>query len=104
MYSSGYDEHMLTEVTTYIRNLADTHELWVDERVHENKVLFWPNATVDNSNYDTYYCDDMYVDASCLAYVGGGRSDGSYAGAFHMNLYYGVSDSSNDLWSRIMFL
>lgn len=72
--------------------------------VWNNKVLFWPNATVDNSNYDTYYCDDMYVDASCLAYVGGGRSDGSYAGAFHMNLYYGVSDSSNDLWSRIMFL
>ena len=27
MYMSGYDEYILTEVKTYVHNLADTHEL-----------------------------------------------------------------------------
>ena len=72
--------------------------------VWNNKVLFWPSATVDNSNYNTYYCGFVYVYASCLACAGGYWDSGSEAGAFLLDVGNGASSSYTNTGSRLMFL
>lgn len=72
--------------------------------VWNNKVLFWPSATVNNSSYNTYYCDHVSAYASRLAVAGGGWNHGSAAGAFYLDVYHGASYSATDLSSRLMFL
>ena len=66
--------------------------------------MFAPTGTVNNTNYDTYYCDDAYVNASRLARAGGTYSDGARAGAFYLYVYYSASYSSANIGSRLMFL
>lgn len=72
--------------------------------VWNNKVLFWPSATVNNSSYNTYYCDYVVVVASRLAFAGGGWSDGSFAGAFYLYVNNAASYSYTNIGSRLMFL
>ena len=66
--------------------------------------MFAPLATVNNSNYDTYYCDAVYVSASRLARTGGSYSDGAGAGAFYLDVAYSASAASASVGSRLMFL
>ena len=66
--------------------------------------MFAPLATVNNSNYNTYYSDDAYVYASCLAFAGGNYGDGASAGAFLLSVAYSASDSNASIGSRLMFL
>ena len=66
--------------------------------------MFAPTGTVNNTNYDTYYCDVANVGASRLAYAGGNYSNGANAGAFFLYVYYSASDSSAIVGSRLMFL
>lgn len=72
--------------------------------VWSNKWLFAPTATVSNSNYDTYYCDGAHVTASRLARAGGDWADGSFAGAFHLDVSLSASYASTGLGARLMFL
>ena len=69
-----------------------------------NKAMFAPLWTVNNSNYNTYYCDYVYVDASRLAYAGGYYGDGASAGAFLLIVYNSSSSSGASVGSRLMFL
>ena len=69
-----------------------------------NKWMFWPTATVDNWNYNTYYCDYAYVIASRLASAGGSWSNGSYAGAFRLIVNYSASGADAYVGARLMFL
>ena len=69
-----------------------------------NKALFAPIWTVNNSNYNTYYSDFAYVNASCLAFAGGSYGDGASAGAFYLIVNYSASNSSASIGSRLMFL
>ena len=59
---------------------------------------------MSNSNYDTYYCDVVYVDASRLAGAGGGWYDGSSAGAFHWGVNQSASSASESIGALLMFL
>ena len=54
--------------------------------VWSNKWLFAPIATVSSPNFDTYYCDYAYVLTYRLAAAGGNWANGSYAGAFFLNV------------------
>lgn len=69
-----------------------------------NEAMFAPIWTVSNSNYNTYYCDDVYVDASCLAFAGGNRAYGSSAGAFHLDVSPTESDFDDSIGSRLVLL
>lgn len=69
-----------------------------------NKWMFAPNATVNNSSYDTYWCDGGYVSASCLASAGGDWSNGSYAGAFLLDVSLSASGAVAYIGARLMFL
>lgn len=69
-----------------------------------NNAMFAPVATVSDSNYSTYYCDGGYVDASCLAYAGGGWGVGAYAGAFYLYVSSSASISFSTVGARLMFL
>lgn len=69
-----------------------------------NKWMFWPTATVDNWNYNTYYCDLDYVANSCLAAAGGSWSGGAGAGAFRVYVAYYASDAYTSFGSRLMYL
>lgn len=79
---------------------------WIDlsSIVWNNKVLFWPSATVNNWSYNTYYCDLVYVDTSRLAFAGGSWSHGSEAGAFHLDVSFVASGSDGRIGSRLMYL
>ena len=66
--------------------------------------MFAPLATVNNSNYNTYYSDGVYVSASCLARAGGDYGFGAYAGAFRLNVDSSASISAAYIGSRLMFL
>ena len=52
----------------------------------------------------TYYSDSAYVYASRLAYFGGNWSDGTSAGAFHLDVYRSASDSYSYISARLMYL
>ncbi len=69
-----------------------------------NGAMFYPSATVNNSSYNTYWCDGGYVGASRLAYAGGYRNDGAIAGAFHLDVYLSASNASAISGARLMFL
>jgi hypothetical protein len=66
--------------------------------------MFAPLATVNNSNYNTYYSDYARVDAFCLAHAGGSYSNGANAGAFYLIVNYSASNSYAYIGSRLMFL
>ena len=72
--------------------------------VWNNKWLFVPNATVKDTNYNTYYCDYAYVAVSRLAFAGGEWGDGSVAGAFRLRVSSAASATGTYLGSRIMYL
>ena len=69
-----------------------------------NKAMFAPIWTVNNSNYNTYYSDGVGVNASCLAHAGGSYGYGAYAGGFYLSVYDSASYSNADVGSRLMFL
>lgn len=66
--------------------------------------MFAPLATVNNSNYNTYYSDVANVNASRSAHAGGNYGDGANAGAFRLNVTASASGSDASLGSRLMFL
>ena len=47
-----------------------------------NPFLIQPYETVENSNYDTYFCDDTAVTNNVVAYRGSGYPQGGYSGIF----------------------
>ena len=69
-----------------------------------NKAMFAPLATVNNSNYNTYYSDNASVNASRLARTGGSYGYGASAGAFYLNVDDSASNSYANIGSRLMFL
>ena len=69
-----------------------------------NKALFAPIWTVNNSNYNTYYSDAAYVSASRLAYAGGNWEEGSYDGAFYLNVSHSASATNAAAGARLMYL
>lgn len=54
----------------------------------------------------TYFCDDqvVYEDKQNVAYVGGGTSNNSSAGAFFTYINHSISDVNNVVSARLMFL
>lgn len=69
-----------------------------------NKAMFAPTWTVNNSSYNTYYSDLVIVNASSLATAGGAWSDGAGAGAFQMAVQVTATNSSTYTGSRLMYL
>lgn len=59
--------------------------------------------TVSGSS-TTYFCDYATLCASCAAAFGGHWSNGSYAGAFHLNVGNASSYSSSYVAARLMYL
>jgi len=95
--SSPYENTGTTiQSTSTYRNLSSI--LW------SNKWLFAPTATVNNTSYNTYYCDYALVNASCLAYAGGDFNDSSNAGALHLILNLSASNTNSYVGSRLMYL
>lgn len=69
-----------------------------------NKAMFAPLATVNNTNYNTYYSDYAIVSASRLAPAGGYYSYGASAGAFYLSVDNSASSAVATIGSRLMFL
>ena len=69
-----------------------------------NKWLFCPNDTVSNSSFNTYYCDNTYVSATCFSVAGGSYSSSSYAGTFLLHNNYANNEAYSSIGSRIMYL
>lgn len=73
-----------------------------------NKWMFWPTAIVDYWNYNAFYCDYTYVNASRIAYAGGvydgSPNSSSSIGLFFMNANISTSNAYDDVWSRLMYL
>ena len=66
--------------------------------------MFAPNATVNNSSYNTYWCDSGNVNASRLAVAGGYWNDGSRAGACRLDVSLSASNTNASIGARLMFL
>lgn len=94
--SSPYENTWVTITTTSWNDLSSIS--W------DNKAMFAPLWTVNNSNYNTYYCDLVVVDASGLARAGGGYGYGAGAGAFCLSVSLSASSAYADIGSRLMFL
>lgn len=75
---------------------------YISAEASTDRWKFIPTAT--NWSASTYYCDYANVNASCLAYAGGGRAHGSAAGAFRLGANYSASNTNASLGSRLMFL
>jgi hypothetical protein len=69
-----------------------------------NKWMFWPTSTVSNSQYNTYYCNEAYINGSCFALVGGSFWDDTTAGISSIRVSYGTSNRSVTVGSRLMYL
>ena len=69
-----------------------------------NKWMFWPTATVDNWNYNTYYCDRAYVYAYRFADASGSWYDGSGAGTLRVSVGDSASSAYASIGARLMYL
>ena len=94
--SSPYENTGTTIQVTSWNNLSSI--------VWSNKWLFAPIATVSNSSYNTYYCDNVEVNASYLASAGGNRTNGSYNGIFLFRVDQYVSGTYGSIGARLMYL
>ena len=56
-----------------------------------------------NGSTSTYYTDYASLRSDCFGYFGGFWSDGAYAGAFQLCVYYAASDSSSILGCRVVY-
>jgi hypothetical protein len=111
---TDWSKNLYTQLSWYSGAVSGWENTWstiqttswgeLSSIVWNNKVLFWPSATVNNSNYNTYYCDDVYVSASRLARAGGNRVDGSGAGAFRLRVDSDASSSYVSVGSRLLYL
>ena len=72
--------------------------------VWNNKAMFWPSSTVNNSNYNTYYCTLWYAGASCLINAGGYWNSKSVAGVLNTEASWWPSVASSNLGSRLQYL
>lgn len=75
---------------------------YISAEASTDRWKFIPTAT--NWSASTYYCDYAVVYASCLAFAGGDRADGSYAGAFYLFASSSASSAYAYVGSRLMFL
>ena len=94
--SSPYENTWVTITTTSWNDLSSIS--W------DNKAMFAPLWTVNNSSYNTYYCDGVFVYASRLARAGGDYGTGANAGAFCLAVAYSTSGTDASIGSRLMFL
>ena len=70
-----------------------------------NNSMFAPIATVNNTSYNTYYSDRVYVTASCLAESGGYWNGDSWTPwAFYIGMTRSTSATNKYLGSRLMYL
>lgn len=70
----------------------------------DNKWMFTPVATVDNGNWNTYYCDLWVVKWWYYWVVWWYRRDWKVAWVFFWAIDSAVSRTSNDIWARLMYL
>ena len=68
-----------------------------------NKAMFMPTSTVNNSNFNSYYCDNVYVAGSRIATVGG-STNGTASWIFNIVLNYTTSGWGSNVWTRLMYL
>lgn len=87
---------------TIITTTSSYHNL--SKIAWDNKAMFAPLASTNNTNYDTYYCDYVSAGGSRLAYASGDYQYGAYAGVFHLNANSTASLTSNSIGSRLMYL
>lgn len=71
--------------------------------VWNNKVLFWPNATIDN-NYSSYYCDEVYVGGAYLPRASGSYNRWVASWAFTIQFDASATYKDADIGSRLLFL
>jgi hypothetical protein len=64
---------------------------------------FIPETFVGTTNQD-YFCDYGNLSASCFLFFGGNWNNGSYAGAFNLQVDYSAASSDARIGGRIMFL
>ena len=72
--------------------------------VWSNKWLFAPTATVNNSNYNTYYCDYVRVNASYIWFAGWYYANSAWAGAFDLDIAASSTSTYNSAGTRLMYL
>lgn len=88
----------------YIGSLNFTSSQELSSIIWTNKQLFAPYASTSNSNYNTYYCDYVYLYSSTFAIVGWDRTDGASAGAFELKFNYRANNYNARTGSRLMYL
>lgn len=72
--------------------------------VGDNKRLFWPNASVSNTSYNTYYCVDVNIAANCVARWGCSWAYGRGSWAFRFATNSSASTAATNIGTRIMYL
>lgn len=70
----------------------------------DNKAMFAPKTTVNNSSYTTYYCSFIDVYESCLATAGGRWSDNNMVNTFMINFGYASGWKGTNIWWRLMYM
>lgn len=72
--------------------------------VGDNKSMFAPATSVNNTNYNTYYTDGTATNYSCLLLAGGYWSENVMAGVFRIGITTNASYSNAIVWARLMYL
>jgi hypothetical protein len=103
--------NMSTSETQY-KNAGTIYTTWeylcLSSILWTNKLMFWPMATVNNTNYNTYYCclcsTGVNPSNSHVTMTGGIWSSGSDAWLFRLRFNI-IPDSVPGSWgSRLMYL
>lgn len=66
-------------------------------------LLAVPGGEVNNSNYDTYFCDYLYCLSGNFVYYRGRGAGGSLAGLFSW-IYTHISSTSGNVGSRLLLI
>jgi len=88
--------------TTISSWISSNSSWYMNKAIWNQNWIFLPSWFSGDAS--TYYSDYCYLYAGGFLGVGGDRSSGSSAGAFHCDVKYSASESFSNVGSRLMYL
>lgn len=84
-------------------NIPNTYYHNIQEILGTNNSGFVMKTGTNSYKGENYYCDFCRLNSNYFSLSGGRPIEGSDAGVFYLNVYYGASDTSSSIGARLMY-
>ena len=84
-------------------NIPDTYYYNIQEILGTNNSGFVMKTGTDSNKGQNYYCDLCRLNSNYFSLSGGRKREGSNAGVFYLDVYYGASETNTSIGARLMY-